>query len=132
MLTVLFVNSQALPTSAMTCIFHSRLAGAGSVLKCTDAMHAGGDALASDMIWRAVRELAREKPLVATMGDVAASGGYYVSMGAPTVLAQPLTLTGSIGVVVPKFNAAGLFDKVHSGFILFSFYDKQCSPHVRL
>jgi protease IV len=62
----------------------------------------GGDALASDLIWRAARRLAARKPLVASMGDVAASGGYYIAMAAPAIVAQPLTLTGSIGIVTGK------------------------------
>jgi enoyl-CoA hydratase/carnithine racemase len=73
---------------------------------------AGGDALASDLMWREIQLLAQKKPLVASMGDVAASGGYYMSMAAPLVVAQPLTITGSIGVVTGKFNLAELFDKV--------------------
>ena len=62
-------------------------------------------------MWREIKQIAKDKPLVATMGDVAASGGYYMSMAAPTVLAQPLTITGSIGVVTGKFNFAELFEK---------------------
>lgn len=86
---------------------------------------AGGDALASDLMWREIQKLARDKPLIATMGDVAASGGYYMSMAAPTVLAHPLTITGSIGVVTGKFNLADLYDRVpfvpFCPFFLFSF-----------
>lgn len=73
---------------------------------------AGGDALASDLMWREIKKLAKDKPLVATMGDVAASGGYYMSMAAPTVLAHPLTITGSIGVVTGKFNLEELYSRV--------------------
>lgn len=72
----------------------------------------GGDALASDLMWREIKKLAKEKPLVATMGDVAASGGYYMSMAAPQVLAHPLTITGSIGVVTGKFNLEELYERV--------------------
>jgi protease-4 len=66
----------------------------------------GGSALASDMIWRAVARAKLEKPVIASMGDVAASGGYYVSMNADRIFAQPQTLTGSIGVVgmVPNLS----------------------------
>jgi len=67
----------------------------------------GGDALASDLIWRAARRLAARKPLVASMGDVAASGGYYIAMAAPTIVARPLTLTGSIGIVTGKVALGG-------------------------
>lgn len=67
----------------------------------------GGDALASDLIWRAARRLAARKVLVASMGDLAASGGYYIAMAAPTIVAQPLTLTGSIGIVTGKVALGG-------------------------
>ncbi len=68
----------------------------------------GGSALASDLIWN---ELARsKKPVVASMGDVAASGGYYISMAARKIYAEPGTLTGSIGVVGGKIVTGGLFN----------------------
>jgi protease-4 len=67
----------------------------------------GGSALASDLIWN---ELVKcEKPVVASMGDVAASGGYYISMGAKKIFAEPGTLTGSIGVVGGKLVTDKLF-----------------------
>jgi protease-4 len=68
----------------------------------------GGSALASDLIWS---ELVKcKKPVVASMGDVAASGGYYISMAAKKIYAEPGTLTGSIGVVGGKIVTGGLFD----------------------
>ncbi len=70
----------------------------------------GGSALASDLIWHETQIL--KKPLVASMGDVAASGGYYISMGAKKIFAEPGTITGSIGVVGGKLATTGLFDKV--------------------
>jgi protease-4 len=70
----------------------------------------GGSALASDLIWREVTRI--EKPIVASMGDVAASGGYYISMGADKVYAEPGTITGSIGVTGGKFVLGGLMDKL--------------------
>jgi protease-4 len=70
----------------------------------------GGSALASDLIWREVVRI--EKPIVASMSDVAASGGYYISMGADRIIAEPGTLTGSIGVTGGKFVLAGLMDKL--------------------
>ncbi len=70
----------------------------------------GGSALASDLIWREVVRI--EKPIVASMSDVAASGGYYISMGADRIFAEPGTLTGSIGVTGGKFVVAGLMDKL--------------------
>jgi protease IV len=62
----------------------------------------GGSALASDRIHHELVQLAAEKPLVACMGDVAASGGYYVSVAAHEIVAQPTTITGSIGVVAAR------------------------------
>eukprot|EP00976_Prorocentrum_cordatum_P017113 344560-Prorocentrum_minimum.AAC.1 len=106
----------------------------------------GGDALASDLMWREIRLLAKEKPVVASMADVAASGapavpycltvphcthcltvptgaelrcgggdvtgGYYMAMAGTKIVAESLTLTGSIGVVTGKFNLAELYKKV--------------------
>jgi protease IV len=63
-------------------------------------------------MWREIKQLAGKKPLVATMGDVAASGGYYMAMASPSVVAHPLTITGSIGVITGKFNLEELFAKV--------------------
>lgn len=70
----------------------------------------GGSALASDLMWRAIKQC--QKPIVASMGDTAASGGYYVSMGCDAIFAEPGTLTGSIGVVGGKVALGGLFNKV--------------------
>ena len=70
----------------------------------------GGSALASDLIWRALEQV--DKPLIASMGDVAASGGYYISMGADRIFAEPGTITGSIGVVGGKFALKGLYEKI--------------------
>ncbi|QDV36460.1 signal peptide peptidase SppA [Tautonia plasticadhaerens] len=70
----------------------------------------GGSALASDLMWRAIVEA--EKPIVASMSDTAASGGYYISMGCDSIFAEPGTLTGSIGVVGGKFALGGLLEKV--------------------
>lgn len=72
----------------------------------------GGDALASDLMWREIQKLSEKKPVVASMGDVAASGGYYLSMGAKTIVADSLTLTGSIGVVTGKFSLSELYQKI--------------------
>lgn len=72
----------------------------------------GGSAVHSDLIWREVERLRAEKPVVASMGDVAASGGYYIAMPADEIVASPCTLTGSIGVIGGKINLKGLYDKV--------------------
>ncbi|MBE1534599.1 signal peptide peptidase SppA [Actinomadura algeriensis] len=76
----------------------------------------GGSAVASDSIWREVA-LARRagKPVIVSMGDVAASGGYYVAMGADVIFAQPGTITGSIGVVVGKAVVSDLLDRIGIG-----------------
>lgn len=70
----------------------------------------GGDPLASDLIWRAVARLAAEKPVVASLGDIAASGGYYAAMAAHEIIAESATLTGSIGVVLASLEVKGLLD----------------------
>ena len=77
----------------------------------------GGSYVASDAIWRQVA-LTREsgKPVVVSMGDVAASGGYFVSMGADVIVAEPGTLTGSIGVVAGKHVVDGLVGRLGIGF----------------
>lgn len=72
----------------------------------------GGDALASDLMWREIRLLAESKPVIASMSDVAASGGYYMAMAADTIVAENLTLTGSIGVVTGKFSLGKLYEKI--------------------
>ncbi len=72
----------------------------------------GGSAFASDLIWRKMEDVKKAKPVVVSMGDVAASGGYYIAMGANRVVAQAGTLTGSIGVVGGKVDLAGAFEKL--------------------
>jgi protease IV len=70
----------------------------------------GGSGLASDIIWRAVETANQKKPVVVSMGDVAASGGYYISASAAKIIAQPSTITGSIGVVAGKPVMRGFYD----------------------
>ncbi|HXW03928.1 MAG TPA: signal peptide peptidase SppA [Vicinamibacterales bacterium] len=72
----------------------------------------GGSAIASDVIWREVMLTRERKPVIASMSDVAASGGYYIAMPAHAIVAQPATLTGSIGVVMVKFVIDGTLDKL--------------------
>jgi len=72
----------------------------------------GGEVFASDAIWREMNLLSKKKPLVISMSDVAASGGYYIAMTGDPVVAYPGTLTGSIGVVFGKANLHGLYDKL--------------------
>jgi protease-4 len=70
----------------------------------------GGSAVASDMMWREIETL--DKPIVASMGDTAASGGYYIAMGCDKIYAEPGTITGSIGVVGGKIALGRLMDRV--------------------
>lgn len=72
----------------------------------------GGSALASDNIWYAIQKVRKEKPVYASMGDVAASGGYYISMACDTIVAYPNTITGSIGVISMVPNLTGTLDKL--------------------
>jgi protease-4 len=72
----------------------------------------GGSALASDRMWDAARHLAEAKPLIASVGDMAASGGYYIASAADEILAHPNSLVGSIGVVGGKFNFSGLAESI--------------------
>lgn len=73
----------------------------------------GGSASASDQVWDAIRAAqAQDKPVIASMGAVAASGGYYIPAGADMIVAHPTTVTGSIGVIGAKFSVGGLFDKI--------------------
>jgi protease-4 len=70
----------------------------------------GGSALASDVIWHAIENAKAKKPLVVSMGDVAASGGYYIACGANKIVAEPSTFTGSIGIFAGKPVMKGFYD----------------------
>src|SRR5690554_1078888 len=70
----------------------------------------GGSVLASEVIWRELSEAQKAKPLIASMSDVAASGGYYIAAPADTIVAHPNTITGSIGIFGIWFNAKGLLN----------------------
>ncbi len=116
--TIVEGRSQSFPLPIPLPFFGNRFAGAESVVQAL--RHAGedeniaavilyvdsggGSALASDLIAREVRRVCERKPVVAYMGSVAASGGYYVAALAQSIMAQPLTITGSIGVITMKPN----------------------------
>jgi protease-4 len=70
----------------------------------------GGSALASDLMWHAIEKAKATKPVVVSMADYAASGGYYISCNADKIVAQPSVLTGSIGVFMGKPNIKGMYD----------------------
>jgi protease-4 len=72
----------------------------------------GGSAMAADVIWREVQLTAKEKPVIVSMGTAAASGGYYISSPGTFVYANPLTITGSIGIFYGKIDVAGLLGKI--------------------
>jgi protease-4 len=72
----------------------------------------GGSALASDIIWREIELTKEEKPLVVSMGNLAASGGYYISCNADRIIAEPTTITGSIGVFGAVPNISGFVDRI--------------------
>ena len=72
----------------------------------------GGSALASETIWREVVLTKKEKPVIVSMGNVAASGGYYIAAPADTIIASPTTITGSIGVFGLFFNASEMVNKI--------------------
>jgi len=117
-------RSRRLPTPLP--FFNDELAGAESIVELLRAAEqddtiaavvlfvnsSGGAALASDLIARAVRQLKRRKPVVAYLGGVAASGGYYVAALANCIVAQPLTITGSIGVVALRPYTREAFERV--------------------
>ncbi len=75
----------------------------------------GGSASASDAIWRELMITKTERadrPLIVSMSDLAASGGYYIAMPAQVIVAQPSTLTGSIGIFGGKFVTGGVYEKL--------------------
>jgi protease-4 len=79
----------------------------------------GGDGMASDLIWREMKKTVsgeKRKPIIVSMGDVAASGGYYVACMADTIVADAGTITGSIGVVSGKFDFSRLYQKLGLNF----------------
>jgi protease-4 len=76
----------------------------------------GGSAYASEQIWKAITDLKKEKPVVVSMGDMAASGGYYISCNASKIIAQPTTITGSIGIFGMFPNFKGTSEKLGLDF----------------
>jgi protease-4 len=72
----------------------------------------GGAGVAADAVWREMGRARLRKPVIASMGDAAASGGYYIAMNSDAIVAQPGTITGSIGVFSGKFSLGGLYEKI--------------------
>ncbi len=110
-------------------ILGRRLAGARTLVKTLGALVAeprvkaivlrvdtgGGSALASEALWRVVQQVAKVKPLVASFGNVAASGGYFLAAPARIIFAEPSCITGSIGIFAGKVDISGLLAKVGVG-----------------
>ena len=126
LIAVVHVDGTILPGKSREDLAAGRVAGAETVAEAlawaeeepsVDAVvlrvsSPGGADSASDTIWRAAERVRAVKPLVASFGDTAASGGYWVATAARRVVAEPLTVTGSIGVFVGKFSIEKLLDKV--------------------
>jgi len=72
----------------------------------------GGSATASEAMWQAIKKAAKHKPVIASVSDYGASGGYYIAMAADTMLVTPNSMVGSIGIYAGKFNLSGLYDKL--------------------
>ncbi|MER3447280.1 MAG: signal peptide peptidase SppA, partial [Candidatus Dadabacteria bacterium] len=72
----------------------------------------GGSGVASDLIWHRLKAISEKKPVVISMSDVVASGGYLIALGAKKIIAEHMTLTGSIGIISGKFNLKDFFTKL--------------------
>jgi protease-4 len=106
------VSDEGIRAAGFNKLLH-RIAGDSSVEGVVVRIDSpGGDAVASDEIWREMNLLSKKKAVVISMSDTAASGGYYMAMTGDPVVAYPGTLTGSIGVVFGKPNLHGLYDKL--------------------
>lgn len=124
-ITVMYAEGEIVPEAAdqtysMTSFITEKMAKELIKLKEDEEVKAvvirvnspGGSAYVSDQIWKQVKALKAEKPVVVSMGNVAASGGYYISCAANQIVAEPNTLTGSIGVFGMFPNMTGLFEKL--------------------
>ena len=123
-IAVIHASGMIMPGPSTSDLFGDSVLGSDTIVKAIEKAAAdatvkavvlridspGGSALASDLIWRAIEKV--EKPVVASMSDVAGSGGYYIAMGADTIFAEPGTITGSIGVVGGKLAIGGLYEKI--------------------
>jgi protease-4 len=123
---LVYVNGDIVSGESQTSPFGGGLAGSDTIVRglrqarLDDSVRAivlrvdspGGSGTASDAVWREVGLARRTKPVVASMGDYAASGGYYVAMGADAIVAEPGTITGSIGVFSGKMSLRGLYEKL--------------------
>ncbi len=125
-IAVVYCQGAIMPGKSQQGLFSGAIMGSETIVKAIDTAtkdddvkaivlrvdSPGGSALASDIIWRSVELAKQKKPVVVSMGSVAASGGYYISMGADAIVAEPATITGSIGVVGGKVAFEGLLNKI--------------------
>ena len=121
---VIFASGAINVGSSSDGMFGGRVAGSDTIVKAindaaeNNAVKAivlrvdspGGSALASDLMWYAIEKAKEKKPVVVSMGDVAASGGYYISTNATKIVAERSTITGSIGVFMGKPVIKGLYE----------------------
>jgi protease-4 len=113
-------RSQTVPLLGMKLVGSYTIAESIKHLKDDDDIKAvvlriespGGSSMASDVMWRELKKLAEKKPLIVSMGSVAASGGYYVAAPAKQIFALPLTITGSIGIFYGKADVSELLGKI--------------------
>jgi protease-4 len=122
---VVLLEGTIVPGATRRELLGARLAGAETVTAALRAAAAdtairavvlridsgGGDGLASELVWREVQRTRKRKPVIVSMGDLAASGGYLAAAGADAIVAEPSTLTGSIGVFAMKPDLSGLLAK---------------------
>jgi len=125
-IALLYVVGDIMPGSSGTTVMGGRVIGSRSMSRTLAAVRdnehvkavvlriesPGGAGIAADEIWAAVEKLRKEKPVIVTMSDVAASGGYWIAMNCDAIVAQPLTMTGSIGVFTTLFDLSGTYDKL--------------------
>ncbi len=128
-MAIIHAEGMIVPGRSGETLFGARLAGAKTLVKSFERARTdkrikavifridspGGSALASEMIYAAVRKCAAEKPVIASIARMGASGGYYVAAGAKRILADPAALVGSIGVVSGKLAMGGLYDRLGVG-----------------
>ena len=113
-------RSQTVPLLGMKLVGSYTIADSVKELKDDDSVKAvvlriespGGSSMAADVMWRELKKLAEKKPLIVSMGSVAASGGYYIAAPAKQIFALPLTITGSIGIFYGKADVSELLAKI--------------------